>query len=98
MVQPSKFKHLEFEWNENNLEELAGHAVAFWEAEECFYNPHRTYRNKRKAGRTYETFKLEGVTDAGRSLLLIFFVKEKTTVRSSGGSTALIRVITGWDI
>lgn len=97
MVQPSKFKWLDFEWDENNLSELAGHSIEFWEAEECFYNSHRVYRNKRKPGRDYDTFKLEGKTDSGRSLLLIFFVKEKTSVRAQFGSTALVRVITGWD-
>lgn len=97
MVQPSKFRHLDFEWDENNVDELMAHGIGSWEAEECFYNQHRTYRNKRKTGRDYETFKLEGSTDAGRDLLLIFFVKRKTTVRSMHGSTAFIRVITGWD-
>jgi hypothetical protein len=30
MVQPSKFKWLEFEWDEHNLSELNAHAVQFW--------------------------------------------------------------------
>lgn len=51
MVQPSKFKWLEFEWDEHNLSELDGHGLRFWEAEECFYRPHRVFRNKRKMGR-----------------------------------------------
>ena len=97
MVQPSKFKWLDFDWDEHNLGELAAHGIEFWEAEECFYNPHRVFRNKRKPRRNYETFKLEGVTDAGWSLLLIFFIREKTIVREKFGATALIRVITGWD-
>lgn len=97
MVQPAKFRSLEFEWDEYNLEEIARHHIAPWEAEECFFNRHRVFRNKKKHGRRYETFKLEGRTDAGRGLLIIFFVKEKATVRSTRGSTALIRVITGWE-
>jgi uncharacterized DUF497 family protein len=98
MVQPSKFKRLEFEWDEHNMGELARHDVVYTEAEQCFYNEHRVFRNKKKFGRNYDTFKLEGMTDAGKALLLIFFVKEKTRVRSSFGATALIRVITGWGI
>ncbi len=97
MVQPSKYKWLEFDWDEHNLDELTNHGVEYWEAEECFYNPHRVFRNKHRAGRNYETFKLEGTTNSGRSLLLIFFMKNKTRARSKWGTVALIRVITGWD-
>ena len=97
MVQPSKFRWLDFEWDGGNLGELAGHGVKFWETEECFFNNHRTFRNKKKLGRAYETFKLEGITNSGRKLLLIFFIKEKTTIRRREGSTALIRIITGWE-
>lgn len=66
MVRPSKFRQLEFEWDEYSLAELVGHSLGFWEAEECFHDFHRVFRNKRKSGRSYETFKLEGVTDSGR--------------------------------
>lgn len=97
MVQPAKFKWLEFEWDEHNLEELAAHGVQFWEAQECFYRAHRVFRNKRKPGRSYETFKLIGRSDAGRPLLLIFFAKGKNSVGVRGETTALIRVITGWE-
>jgi len=97
VVQPAKFRSIDFEWDEHNLEEIARHQIAPWEAEECFFNRQRVYRNKKKPQRRYETFKLEGHTDAGRGLLIIFFVKEKTAVRSTRGSTALIRVITGWE-
>ena len=72
MVQPSKFKHIEFDWNEYNLIEIARHSIEFFEAEECFYNFHRVYKNKKKHGRDYETFKLIGQSDSGRSLLIIF--------------------------
>ncbi len=98
MVQPAKFRSIEFEWDENNLDEIARHQVGYEEAEECFFNRHQVFRNKKKAGRRYDTFKLSGRTDAGRSLLVIFFVKEKTTVRSLGGPCALIRVITAWEV
>lgn len=98
MVQPAKFRSIDFEWDEHNLDEIAAHQVGFEEAEQCFFNRHQVYRNKKKPGRSYETFKLVGRTDAGRSLLVIFFVKEKTPVRSLGGPRALIRVITAWEI
>ena len=66
-----------------------------WEAEECFYLPHRAFRNKRKTGRTFMTFKLEGHSEAGRPILLIFYVKTKKSPGGAAGKTALIRVITG---
>jgi len=98
VVQPAKFRSIEFEWDEYNLDEIAAHQVGYEEAEQCFFNRHQVYRNKKKPGRKYDTFKLEGRTDAGRTLLVIFFVKEKTPLRSFGGPTALIRIITAWEI
>ena len=100
-MQPSKFRWIEFEWDEHNLAEIDAHGLQFFEAEECFYRSHRVYRNKKKSGRTYETFKLEGKSEAGRPILLIFLVKGKRSVGLKPGSnsttTALIRVITGWE-
>ena len=98
MVQISKFRWIEFEWDEYNITELQGHSIAPNEAEECFYNKHEVFRNKKKHGRRYMTYKLNGKTDSGRQLLLIFFVKEKSKVRSSQGSVAQVRVITGWEV
>ena len=98
MVQISKFRWIEFEWDEYNVTELQGHSIAPNEVEACFYNEHEIFRNKKKPGRKYQTFKLVGKTDSGRKLLLIFFVKEKTKVRSSLGSVALVRIITGWEV
>jgi len=98
MVQVSKFKWLEFEWDEYNVTEIQGHSIEPNEAEACFYNAHEVFRNKKKPGRRYQPHKLVGKTDSGRKLLLIFFVKEKTKVRSSLGSVALVRIITGWEV
>lgn len=98
MVQISKFRWIEFEWDEYNIEELQWHSIAPNEAEECFYNKHEVFRNKKKLGRKYMTYKLNGKTDSGRQLLLIFFVKEKSKVRLSQGSVAQVRVITGWEV
>ena len=98
MVQPAKFRTIEFEWDEHNLEEIARHQVGYEEAEQCFFNRHQVYRNKKKPGRKYKTFKLLGRTDGERSIIVIFFVKEKTAVRSPEGPCALIRVITAWEV
>ena len=98
MVQISKFRWIEFEWDEHNISELDKHSIVPNEAEECFYNKHQVWVNKKKSGRKYRTYKLEGRTDVGKSLLLIFFVKEKSTVRSSQGLVAQVRVITGWEV
>lgn len=98
MVQVSKFKWLEFEWDEHNTIELLQHSIEPSEAEECFYNKHEVFRNKKKPGRKYETYKLIGKTNSGKKLLLIFLVKEKSRVQSSQGAVALVRVITGWEV
>ena len=50
MVQPAKFRNIEFEWDEGNIEELIRHGIHPEEAEECFFNKYRITRNKRKAG------------------------------------------------
>ena len=98
MVQISKFRWIEFEWDEYNISELDRHSVVPGEAEEGFYNEHEVFRNKKKPGRRYLTYKLNGKTDSGKKLLLIFFVKEKTKVRSEFSTGALVRIITGWEV
>jgi uncharacterized DUF497 family protein len=72
-VDLSKFTTIEFEWDRNNLPEIEAHNVETWECEECFFNDHQVYRNKRKR-RQYETYRLIGRTDAGQKLSVIFFV------------------------
>jgi len=47
-VDLSKFEAIEFEWDERNLTEIDGHDISDWECEECFFNAHEVYRNKRK--------------------------------------------------
>ena len=56
------------------------------EAEEIFFNPYVITPNKKKygAGR----YKIDGVTDSGRNLRIIF--------EDRGGHVA--KIITGWDI
>lgn len=51
----------------------------------------------KKRDRKYRTYKIHGESDSGRRLLLIFFVKEKSTARSTYGSAALVKVVTGWE-
>ena len=92
----SKFAAVEFEWDNGNLSEIERHRVADWECEECFFNAHEVYRNKRHR-RSYLTYQLVGRTDAGRQLKVIFFVRER--YRSGVGRTiALVRVITAWPL
>jgi len=95
-VDLSKFIALEFEWDHGNLEEIERHQVQDWECEECSFNNHDVYRNKRQR-RDYSTYRLVGRTDAGRGLVVILYIRERqrTVV---GRTTALIRVITAWDL
>lgn len=75
-----------FLWDAGNLEHLAQHGISSFEAEELFFNTYAITPNKRShgAGR----FRIDGRTNAGRRIRLIF--------EDLGRSTA--RVITGWDL
>ena len=95
-VDLSKFAAIKFEWNSGNLAEIENHRVSDWECEECFFNDHEVYRNKRKQ-RQYPTYRLVSRTDAGRKLNVIFFVRERQR-RGEGQTTALVRVITAWPL
>ena len=97
MLAP-KFGYLEFEWDERNLSERSAHGLEFWEAEESFFLPYRLFRSKSKTGRKYRTFKLEGLSEAGRSILVIFYVKAERSRGWAVGASALIRVIAGWEV
>jgi uncharacterized DUF497 family protein len=93
-VDLNQFEAIEFEWDEDNIVEIEAHSVAEWECEECFFNSHDVYRNKRKQ-RPYATYRLVGRTDAGRRLNVIFFIRERHRT-DTGRTTALVRVITAW--
>jgi uncharacterized DUF497 family protein len=93
-VDLSKFVAIEFEWDRGNLDEIEWHQVNDWECEECFFNDHKVYRNKRQ-GRRYATYRLLGRTDGGKELTVIFYVRDRTRIDVEG-TTALIRVITAW--
>jgi uncharacterized DUF497 family protein len=75
-----------FIWDENNEEHLGAHHIQHWEAEEVFFNPYVITPNKKKHGP--KRFRIDGRSDAGRGLRLIF--------EDLGENMA--RVITGWDI
>ena len=92
----SKFAAIEFEWDGGNLDEIEWHQVNDWECEECFFNDHEVYRNKRQ-GRRYSTYRLLGRTDGGRKLTVIFYVRERYRT-GAGQATALVRVITAWPV
>jgi uncharacterized DUF497 family protein len=91
-----KFNAIEFDWDPGNLGEIERHRVSDWECEECFFNEHEVYRNRRKR-RPYSTYRLIGRTDAGRRLSIIFFVRERQRA-GIGRTTALVSVITAWPL
>ena len=75
---PSEIEY-DFEKDKLNV-----HRISIDEAVQCFYNNYVVRRNKSYKDR----YKLFGVTDAGRSLCIIFQLKPNN----------IVRVITGWDI
>ncbi|MBI5788654.1 MAG: BrnT family toxin [Candidatus Schekmanbacteria bacterium] len=84
MVRWDRFLFSDFAFDEGIEEKLARHGIRFYEAVECFYNPFKVRRNKQFDDR----FQLQGITDAGRRLNIIFQLKPK----------GAIRIITGWEI
>jgi uncharacterized DUF497 family protein len=95
-VDLRKFAAIAFEWDKGNLPEIEQHRVNDWECEECFFNAHEVYQNKRNQ-RSYLTYQLIGQTDAGRKLKVIFFVRERQRT-GPGKTTAFVRVITAWPL
>lgn len=75
-----------FVWDENSEEHLAWHRVREWEAEEVFFNRYVITPNKKHHGP--RRYRIDGKTNAGRKLRLIF--------EDLGSETD--RIITGWDI
>jgi len=75
-----------FAWDEDNLEHLLSHGVLPQEAEEVFFNRYVITPNKKRYGR--ERYRIDGKTNAGRGLRLIF--------QDLGNNIA--RIITGWDL
>ncbi len=75
-----------FIWDEDNLEHLARHGIGQEEAEQAFFNRYVITPNKKRHGP--RRYRVDGRTDAGRYLRLIF--------EDFGRNIA--RVITGWDL
>jgi len=75
-----------FVWDHENIEHLAEHGVRHWEAEQVFFNRYVITPNKMKHGP--KRYRIDGTTDSGRQLRLIF--------EDLGKSAA--RIFTGWDL
>jgi uncharacterized DUF497 family protein len=75
-----------FLWDEDNIEHLAIHSIKPEEAEQVFFNRYVITPNKKKHGP--HRFRIDGKTDRGRSIRIIF--------EDLGQNTA--RIITGWDV
>lgn len=75
-----------FLWDENNIEHLWEHGIKPQEAEEIFFNPYVITPNKKRHGE--RRFRIDGKSDQGRNLRIIF--------EDLGQNVA--RIITGWDL
>jgi uncharacterized DUF497 family protein len=75
-----------FVWDEHNESHLAEHGIRAWEAEQVFFNRYVITPNKKKHGP--RKYRIDGKSDAGRALRIIFedYVK------------GIARIITGWDL
>lgn len=75
-----------FVWDEDNENHLWKHRISAEEAEQVFFNRYIITPNKKNHGP--KRYRIDGKTDSGRFLRLIF--------EDLGHSMA--RVITGWDL
>ena len=75
-----------FVWDDHNIDRIEEHGVTHEEAEEVFFNPYIITPNKKKHGP--KRYRIDGRTDAGRPLRIVF--------QDLGGNAA--RIITGWDL
>lgn len=75
-----------FFWDDDNSEHLQQHGVTEEEAEQVFFNRYVITPNKKKHGP--KRYRIDGRTNSGRSLRLIF--------EDLGKNEA--RIITGWDL
>lgn len=79
-----------FEWDDEgkkngNVQHLRDHGIEPEEAEECFFHEYFFCRDER---RFTDVYVLDGITDRGRRLRLVFQDK----------GNRLARVFTGWDL
>jgi uncharacterized DUF497 family protein len=75
-----------FVWDEDNEQHLLEHGIRYWEAEEAFFRSYVITPNNRGYG--HHRYRLDGRSDSGRRLRIIF--------EDLGAGIA--RVITGWDL
>jgi len=75
-----------FVWDGENVDHLAEHGIRPYEAEQVFFNRYVITPNKKKHGP--KRFRIDGVTDSGRVIRLIF--------EDLGKNVA--RIFTGWDL
>ena len=79
-----------FEWDDEgkkngNVQHLRDHGIEPDEAEECFFHEYAFRRDERRFSDVYV---LDGITDRGRRLRLVF----------QGKGNGLARVFTGWGL
>ncbi len=84
-TSPVAFDPLElctgFDWDDGNVEKnWEAHRVAFWEAEELFFNEPLIVKADRKHSASESRFIALGQTDAGRTLFISFTIRN-TLVR-----------------
>ena len=83
MPKWNEFLPSEIEYDFEN-DKLHRHHVTIEEVAQCFYNRYTVRKNKKYQDR----FKLIGTSDSGRSLCVIFQLKD----------SEVVRVITGWEV
>jgi uncharacterized DUF497 family protein len=79
-----------FEWDDDNkksgnVQHLRDHDIEPKEAEECFFRDFRFFRDERRFDDVYV---LDGATNRGRQLRLVFQDK----------GNGIVRVFTGWEL
>jgi len=85
-----KYDWNRFEWDDENkkngnVQHLRDHGIELEEVEECFFHDYEFCRDE---GRFDDVYVLDGKTDRGRRLRLVF--------QDKGNGVA--RVFTGWDL
>lgn len=73
-------EEIEYDFESDKLHD---HYVTIDEAVQCFGNRYTVQRNKR----FWDRYKLNGITDGGRKLTVIFQLKR----------LGVVRIITGWE-
>ena len=81
----TKYECDDEEKKNGNIQHLRDHGIEPEEAEECFFHEYRFHRDERRFSDVYV---LDGMTDRGRRLRLVFQDK----------GNGLARVFTGWDL